>query len=549
MTLKMVIAEDEQAFRDGIVSSINWKLYDIEIVGEAEHGRQALDMMLESRADLLLTDIRMPHLNGLDLIRAAKEAGIDFHSILLTGYNEFDYAKEAIKLGVSDYLLKPCMPHDILRVVIDVKKKIDAAEFEGRMLTERDRTWNRSIQLLKNGILSQWIQQPLMPLEERTVAMREVNLALQPEPIVVGRIEIDAMESGNRGMNNRDLELMRYAILNITDETLRPYYNGKLEVFRHGDELLWMANVSSNGGRASDSCEPLQQLKRNLESYLHLSVSFSLSSVQPSVNDARTAYEEACKALESRFYQGKGGIFLYSKLNMKHDGKTSIMDDPYLERVEKELLAHLQVGQYGGAVDAIEAGISYLKQQTVYSRSEIIWRVSGIIMALQRLAQERFPGTIEWQNDLVNWIERIPNMETLDDCSVILQMIVQSIVQTSPHQKQLHRTVQATLELIRAKYDTNLTLELAAKETFVSNSYLSSLFKQELGVNFLDYLHQYRVERAKELLREHFKIYAVAKLVGYGEERHFSSTFKKWTGMTPSQFQKRYAQAVSEGSC
>lgn len=545
MTLKMVIAEDEQAFRDGIVSSINWKLYDIEIVGEAEHGRQALDMMLESRADLLLTDIRMPHLNGLDLIRAAKEAGIDFHSILLTGYNEFDYAKEAIKLGVSDYLLKPCMPHDILRVVIDVKKKIDAAEYEGRMLTERDRTWNRSIQLLKNGILSQWIQQPLMPLEERTVAMREVNLSLRPEPIVVGRIEIDASESGNRGMNNRDLELMRYAILNITDETLRPYYNGKLEVFRHGDELLWMANVNSSGGRASHSDEPLQQLKRNLESFLHLSVSFSLSAVQPSVNDARTAYEEACKALEARFYQGKGGIFLYSKLNMNQDGKTSIMDDPYLERVEKELLAHLQIGQFGGAVDAIEAGIFYLKQQTVYSRSEIIWRVGGIIMALQRLAQERFPGTIEWQNDLVNWIERIPNMETLDDCSVILLKIVQSIVSTFPHQKQLHRTVQATLELIRAKYDTNLTLELAAKETFVSNSYLSSLFKQELGVNFLDYLHQYRVERAKELLREHYKIYAVAKLVGYGEERHFSSTFKKWTGMTPSQYQKRYAK---EGS-
>lgn len=547
MTLKMVVAEDEQAFREGIISSINWRLYDIEIVGEAEHGRQALDMMLESRAELLLTDIRMPHMNGLDLIRAAQDAGIDFHSILLTGYNEFDYAKEAIKLGVSDYLLKPCMPHDILRVVIDVKKKIDAAEYEGRMLTERDRTWNRSIQLLKNGILSQWIQQPLMPLEERTVAMREVNLSLQPEPIVVGRIEMDTEESGKRDMNNRDLELMRYAILNITDETLRPYYNGKLEVFRHGDELLWMANANSNGDWEMDSDEPLQRLKQNLESYLHLSVSLSFSSAQPSVNDAKTAYEEACKAMEARFYQGKGGIFLFSKLNIKHDGKTSIMDDPYLERVEKELLAHLQVSQYGGAVDAIEAGIAYLKKQTVYSRAEIIWRVSGIIMELQRLARERIPGTIERQNDPVNWIEGIPKMETLDDCTVILQKIVQNIVQSSPEQKQLHRTVQATLELIRAKYDTNLTLELAAKETFVSNSYLSSLFKQELGVNFLDYLHQYRIERAKELLREHYKIYAVAKLVGYGEERHFSATFKKWTGMTPSQYQKGYAQKSKEG--
>jgi len=131
-------------------------------------------------------------------------------------------------------------------------------------------------------------------------------------------------------------------------------------------------------------------------------------------------------------------------------------------------------------------------------------------------------------------------MDTLDDCTVVLQKIVQSIVEAVSNQKSLHRTVHATIELIKQKYNTNLTLELAAKETFVSNSYLSSLFKQELGVNFLDYLHQYRVEQSKELLRQSYKIYAVSKLVGYQEERHFSSTFKKWTGLTPRQYQKNY---------
>ncbi|MFF2885455.1 helix-turn-helix domain-containing protein [Paenibacillus sp. NPDC057967] len=545
MTLKMIVAEDEQFFREGIVGSIDWKLYDIEIVGEAENGRQALDLMHEAGADLLLTDIRMPFMNGLDLIRAAKDAGMSFHSILLTGYNEFDYAKEAITLGVSDYLVKPCMPHDILRVVLDVKKKIETAEHRGRKFSELSRTWNRSIQLLKNGILSQWIQQPLMPLEERGVSMRELNLSLQPEPIIVGRIEIDAGERGTGIRSNRDLELMRYAILNITDETLRPHFDGKLEVFRHGDELLWMANGSGNHTDASHM-EGLRLLKQNLESYLSLTVSLSLSSVQPSVNDAKSAYEEASKAMEARFYQGKGGIFLFNDLRGERSGEISIMEDPFLERIQRELLSHLQVSQYGGAVDAIDAAIAYLKERTTYSRPEIIWRVSGIVMDLQRIAKERLAGTIEWHNHPINWIESVPNMETLDDCSVILQKIVQNIAQTSSNQKQLHRTVQATLELIKAKYDTNLTLELAAKETFVSNSYLSSLFKQELGVNFLDYLHQYRVERAKELLREHYKIYAVAKLVGYGEERHFSSTFKKWTGMTPSQYQKGNAQEGSQ---
>jgi len=539
MTLKMIVAEDEEAFRDGIITAIDWKLYDVEIVGEAENGRQALRLMMETPFDLLLTDIRMPYMSGLDLIREAKRAGMSFHSVLLTGYNEFDYAKEAISLGVSDYLLKPCMPHDILSVVLEVKRKLDAEEGEDRLRSQMNRTWNRSIQLLKNGILSQWVKQPLMPLEERTAALRELDMSLQPEPIIVGRIEIDAEANKANIQSNRDMELMRYAILNITDETLRPIVHNKLEVFRLGDELLWMANVSA-GFADHGPYGMLRQLKHNLEGYLSLSVSLSLSAVQPSINDANAAYDEANKAMEARFYQGKGGIFIYSELKAGHNEKSSIMDDPFLERVEKELLAHLQAGQFGGAVDAIESGISYMKEQAAYSRNEIIWRVSGIIMELQRLAKERLSDTIEWQNGPVNWIEVIPTMETLDDCSVILQKIVQSIAQSPSQQKRLHRTIQATLELIKVKYNTNLTLEFAARETFVSNSYLSSLFKQELGVNFLDYLHQYRVEQAKELLRQHYKIYAVAKQVGYGEERHFSSTFKKWTGMTPRQFQKQH---------
>jgi len=544
MTLKIIIAEDEHSFRRGIVEAIDWQLYDVEIAGEAENGREALELMKQQPAELLLTDIRMPHMNGLDLIRKAKEAGFSFHSVLLTGYNEFDYAKEAISLGVSDYLLKPCMPHDILRVVLDVKKKIEASEQEERALTEINRTWSRSIQLLKNQVLSQWITQPVMPLEDRTMSMREYNLSLQPESIVVGRIELDTAENNHGTRSNRDLELLRYAIMNIADETLKPLYSKKLEVFRFGEEMLWIGNCPE-GANNVDHGEMMALLKKNLESYLMLSVSLALSSIKQSVNDAKIAYEEASHAMGVRFYQGNGGVFFYTDMKSQQQDKPAIWEDPYLDRTEKELLAHLQSGQYGGAVDVIEAGISYLKNQPSYPRPEIIWRVNGLIMELRRLATERYSVSIEWQNNLVNWMESIPTMKTLDECSAILQKIVQSIVEAASNMKQLHRTVQATIELISTKYHTNLTLEIAAKETFVSNSYLSWLFKQELGVNFLDYLHQFRIERAKELLKSSYKIYAVAKLVGYSEERHFSSTFKKWTGMTPSQYQKSYLQEYS----
>lgn len=541
MALKMVVAEDEQSFREGLISIVDWHMYDIEICGVAENGRQALEMIEREKPDLLLTDIRMPHLSGLDVIRQAKTAGAKFHAVLITGYNEFEYAREAIKLGVTDYLLKPCMPSDIIKVILEVKRKVGESGAAKPFPEEMNRTWNRNIHLLKNQILTQWILQPRMPLENRAIVMREVDLALRPEPFELGLVRMDIDDSKPLYESKRDLELIRYAIQNIAGESLDPIYGGKLEAFRHGDDLLWIGNVPEESGPDADvrSETALRLLKDNVESHVKLSISVSVSSPHATVNDAHVAYQEALEAMESRFYQGRGGIYRHADIDRGQSSGHSILEDAYLRQWEKELLAQLQNEQYGEAVDGIEAGMRYLKEQAAYSRAEIIVRVTSLILEIQKIAKER-AGAIEWQDGVVDWIQRMPEMKSLDECASILHKLVQSFAEAALSRRTLHRTVQATLDLIKAKYGTNLTLEYAAKETYVSNTYLSSLFKQEMGVGFLDYLHQYRVERAKELLREHYKVYAVAKLVGYQEERHFSTTFKKWTGLTPSQYQKGY---------
>lgn len=540
MALRMIVAEDEQSFREGLISIVDWSMYDIEVCGVAENGRQAFEMIVREQPDLLLTDIRMPHMNGLELIEQAKAAGAKFHAVLITGYNEFEYAREAIKLGVTDYLLKPCMPSDIVKVIMEVKRKIDESGANKPLSMEMNRTWHRNIHLLRNQVLTQWILQPRMPLENRAIVMREVDLALQPEPFELGLIRMDIDESKPPYDSKSDLELIRYATQNIAAESLAPVYGGKLEVFRHGEELLWIGNVPMSGpDRSASSTESILLLKANVENHVKLSISVSVSSIHASVNEAYIAYQEALEAMESRFYQGLGGIYWHSDIDRGQSAGASILEDPYLPQWEKELLVQLQNEQYGEAVDGIEAGMRYLREQAAYSRAEIIVRVTTLIFEMQKIAKER-AGTIEWQDGVIDWVLRMPEMKSIDECASVLHKLVQSFASAALGRRTLHRTVQATLELIKAQYRTNLTLEYAAKETFVSNTYLSSLFKQEMGVGFLDYLHQYRVERAKELLREHYKVYAVAKLVGYTEERHFSATFKKWTGLTPSQYQRGY---------
>lgn len=547
MALKLFIVEDEQTIREGILSMIDWERHQIDVCGEAANGREALPLLERHRPDVLLTDIRMPYMDGLQLIEEAQRAGLDFRAIVLSGYNEFSYAKQALKLGVLDYILKPCRPDDILKIVLEAKLAIESEQSANFDRNKRDQAWNRNMHLLKNQVLSQWIHYPKIPLERREGLIAELQMAIVPVMLQVGLIRFDTTRfSPNYG--EPDWELIRYAALNIVLETLAPVYRGKIEAFRDGDDLLWIANATlaeaSAGETGTGADEELKSnlglLQRNLEIYLNLSVSIAVGTCRESVDDAHISYREALQAMNVRFYRSKGGIFLYNETARKEGEQEegTILDDEAFDRLEREIVMQMRGAAYEQALDKMERWLERFQTAPRYGKHEINVRATAFILELQRLAEEKNATTFEWKQHLVNWMEQIPQVETLDELSTIMKKIMQSLVEALCRQRSLHRTVQLAVDLIREKYNTNLTLDAVARAAYVSNTYLSSLFKQELGINFLDYLHQYRIEKAKELLAQNLKMFAVAKLVGYQEERHFSATFKKWTGLTPSQYQK-----------
>ncbi|UJF32497.1 helix-turn-helix domain-containing protein [Paenibacillus hexagrammi] len=146
----------------------------------------------------------------------------------------------------------------------------------------------------------------------------------------------------------------------------------------------------------------------------------------------------------------------------------------------------------------------------------------------------------DWQPKIVHLANQVQQIETLEDLAGLVAQVIQQYVESSPTRKAPRSKVQQIQEYIAAHYDSNeLSLASVAKEFFISSGYLSMRFKQDLGINFLDYIHQYRVEQSKILLKNgDMKIQSIAKAVGYCDEAHYSKTFKKWTGMAPSQYQK-----------
>ncbi|MGG4343959.1 response regulator [Paenibacillus lautus] len=550
--MKLLIAEDEISVREGMVQLIDWESHGIVICGEAGSGSEALSIMESCRPDILLTDIRMPHMDGLELIEVAKARGMTFQPIILSGYNEFNYAKQAIRLGAADFILKPCRPEEILRTVLEAKKAAEFQEARESRLKEIDLSWNRNIPLMKSHVLSQWTRYPAVPLEDRRRLMLELQMDIRNIGVQVGLIRVDTSQIP---LDERDVVLLRYAAVNIVKETLDSVYGGRIEAFQEGDDLLWVASMAEKGGRggakltsgsapSQERLEPhIRALQGNLEKYLKMTVSIALGSWKGSINQAHDSYQEAVQAMESRFFQGRGGVFFYSdKLRRESTGQesgpasSSILDNERFEACEREMLDDLRHGSFEQALDHLDVWLDMFKTQSGYSKQEVNLRATTFMISLQRIAKEHRIGAFEWKNRLVNSMEQLPQVETLEELATIVKKIMQHLVEACSSNRTLHRTVQSVLKLIKEKYNTNLTLEAVAREAYISNTYLSSLFKQELGVNFLDYLHQYRIEKSKNLLQQDLKIYAVARLVGYQEERHFSSTFKKWTGVTPSQY-------------
>ncbi|MEK5398999.1 response regulator [Paenibacillus nitricinens] len=544
--MKLLIAEDEDTIREGIVNMIDWKSHQIEVMGEAGNGSEALALMENEQPDLLLTDIRMPQMGGLELIEVARRRGYGFRSIILSGYNEFSYAKQAIALGVVDYVLKPCRPEEILKTVLKAKELIERQRNQEDEQLKRDRSWHKNAPLVKSQVLSQWIYHPPVPLERRQELIGELSMAIGSEGPQIGLVRFD-FDSPSTGGTGQDFVLIRYAALNIISETLSPIYRGKIETFHDGNNLLWIGSGIAGTDPRKPYRAPLQlkeqieQLQSNLEKYLKLSISIAVGSCRLNISEAHLSYKEALQAMESRFLNGKGGVYFYTEGTGVVGGgpqEIGILDDPELHVLEDEMLVAVGAGSNELALDLLEKWLDRFRGNPGCLKQEVNIRATAFVVRLKRLAQEKQVAGFEWKQHLVNWMEQAPQIETLEELSTILNKVMQNVVEAFSKHRPLHRTVVTAMEIIRNKYNTNLTLEYVAKEAYVSNTYLSSLFRQELGVNFLDYLHQYRVEEAKKLLRQNLKMYAVAKLVGYGEERHFSATFKKWTGLTPSQYQK-----------
>jgi two-component system, response regulator YesN len=525
--IKLLIVEDEATIREGIFDLIDWRNLGIDVCTPCKDGLEGYNEFLNQKPDILLTDIHMPQMNGIELLKKAKETEWNFEAILLSGYNEFSYAKEGIKLGAYDYLLKPCHPDEIVNTVLKAKDKLEKKIEIERTYTELITTWTKHGTELKWQKLFQWMNQENDQIHNRLAEVEELKIRLKDAPIQIGTIRIQSRS--NHPLADLDLGKINFLLTKF----LQDYYLSEgLEIFLQQGIIIWCGNI--------DPTKKQQQLQRSLsrlilhlENHLNVNVCIGLGRIYPNLNSLHLSYSDALECMDNHYYKGQWGLFVSS--DNPENNQKEVLE---MAQNEERFINAMDQGEYDLAQKELDSWLLLLNN--INSKKHIHQLAIFFLQEWNRYLIRKNSMGISWAENLVKEdVMRISNSTTFSEVEQILKQNAKKLFESLYDSKPLHKTIRAAVDIIKLKYNQNITLDVLAKEVFVSTAYLSTLFKQELGVNFLDYLHTFRINKAKQLLKEGLKIYAVAKMTGYQDERHFSTTFKKWTGCSPTEYQKK----------
>ncbi|WP_431086830.1 response regulator [Paenibacillus sp. 8b26] len=510
---KAMIVDDEPAIREGLTSIIDWRDCGFHIVDTAGNGREALDKFKEHRPELVIVDIRMPGMSGLEVIRSIREMnGQPFHFLILSGYADFDYARQAMGFGVDGYLLKPVDEEEMTTELKRVRRSIESEKEDGKWGSpsphERD-----------------WIETLLFPEHPDQ----------HPAP--------PALDWGSYQVVLLDLRIPDWdrqarqsaAKLRLTEMCQE---QGRGIVFEAGiyTGLLLPATVEIQ----EDAVRLLASWRQALKPWT-TEIYVAAGDPVGRLHDIPSSFEQALRLLERTFLFRAERVMLTRDL---HDLETS--DEEMCETTDKtsDSMRYAEKLYYALDMANREAAIRVLKEMEVQFPQ--IYRTEAAIkaafaqtftLALNKYAagQEQSRTVLEEHSHLITDVYAYSTLGELVDRS--LEHVLQWIGQTDPGGKET--IMKQLIDFIHSHYDENLRLELLADMFNYNSGYLGKLFKSHTGEAFNAYLDKVRIERARELLAQGIRVHQVAGRVGYANADYFHGKFKKYAGMSPSSYRNR----------
>lgn len=527
--IKLLIADDEEEIRKGIRHQINWKANGVEVCGEAEDGIQTLQTIAEQLPDIVLIDIRMPEMSGLEVAEAVRQQRRDVKFVILSGYDDFSFARQALKLGVSEYLLKPCLPGDILNTVLKLKSEIDGDRAEKERQLALQAQLEESLPLLHDKRIAEWLRGEPSPADELPESLASFAAVRRPGRLTVAIILADENEQGACESPVASASVGRTVRQAIAQEDLSGL-GMRYRAVADGDAVILLATMEAER-EETKLLRLLNELQARIRRGEGRTVSVGLGNPCDDAFGLRRSYAEAAQAADSRFIRGTGALIRYAELDAPTTHPPGYPSDD-----EKRLLAAVKSRQTAQLEPCLNGFFASLRPDA-YARERVARCCMALMMSLYHLCLEARTDADDLFGPRLSAVDRMLRLQTLEQMKGVARHVVFAVSERLQGKKSGHKTIEQALRYIHDNYDKELTLEQISGPLFVNANYFCLLFKQRMGINFIDYVHKVRIEAACGHLRAFpYKTYEVASMVGYANEKYFCRIFKRLTGMTPTQY-------------
>ena len=530
--LTLLIADDKPSARAGLKKIIDWEAEGIEVIDLAIDGREALEKSVALIPDILLTDIKMPFFNGLEVARELNERGLKTRTIIVSGIADFDFARDAVELNAEGYLLKPVKIDELTALIRKLVEDIEVDRKKEKSLREMQQRLNESLPVLRSNFLKELISPggASHTTKELKDELSALDIQFDPENrCLIAIIELDNYPEFKRNSSAGERRLLQLSLLELLREAFSKIRHLAFQVA--DNEIAIICELPDENLTAFSKAIDVYQ--KDVGKMLDVSVSAGVSAPMANLTNLGEAYREAGHAIQQRFYTGDNVVLSYEH---SLPGRDEVMD------VSRRSLR-------GEIIDAVEIGDTRKMKSTLESFFKSFPPEDiGVLPKVQAAAAELIILSVQSLLSLNQGTEGVEIQTILPSVFTTknvynLHSFAEGILTdiserfSQKHLEQKNSMVENVKDYINKNFGKKISMSDITQEVFYTPNYISLVFSRITGQTVKEYITAERIRYAKQLLKTTDKlIFEIAEECGYDNARYFSTVFRKATDQTPMQY-------------
>ena len=539
---RIILVDDEEEVRKSIIRKIDWTAVGFAVVGDAENGEDALEKIENLEPDVVLTDIRMPYMDGLTLAERIRQKYPSMKIVIFSGYDDFEYAKQAIKLNVTEYILKPVNVEELTAILKRIKTNLDEEIEQKRNVNLLRENYKRSLPILREQFLKDLISRP-MDGETVQTLLREYDIPLAgAKKWIAIAVELELEQELTQEEAplplHEEKNLIPISVMQILSENLKPSYRFSLLSFSGSADakIAGIAAIDENNSQ-TELINILGDICKEIRKTLKVPVTIGIGHSAQKLENISRSFQSALDALGYRSVVGTGSTIYINDVEPGIGGKLQFGSEE-----ESALIQAIKFGPEEKIRETVRGIVDRMNEARVHARQQqasILSVANCMIQLIQQydLNMEEIFAEDPLGPDPFTVIQSMLNRENFSRWLFQTALKINNAL-SRERDYAARQVIEKAKQYIMDNYqDPGLSVEQICRYLHMSPAYFSTMFKKATGQTYIAYLTEVRLNKAVELLNmTDEKTYVIASQVGYQEQNYFSYVFKKRFGVSPTKF-------------